>query len=474
MYRTYTTDIYPINPMFEYFEKTCIANTNLYNRSLFICRQVLTGLGKEPEQQQKNEKEVLKQIEDALPLMQETRKDGRSYEMPVKGKTALSYEFLNSFLYVTKDENYFADVFPRQCSQQTLKLVCQDMKSFYASSREYNRTPSKFLGKPKLPHYKPKGKPSTFNLTNQSCHIKTGEKGEWVLQFPYYGKIKQVIPLGNYIQSDWTLKQVTVVPQHGKFRILVVLDDGKAEPVIAANEKDSKRICAIDLGVTNFAAMSNNIGKPAVLIKGGVVNNANHHCTKYFGKLQSAQTTGTTETLIITKPMEILLNNRERILSDYMHKTAKLIINWCMENRIDTLIVGSNPLWKQKANIGKNTGKFEQIPYYRFKNMLAYLCRREGILFVTQEESYTSKASFLDSDIIPTYDPNDKKQYTFSGRRSGRIYTTKDGIKVNADLNGSANIGRKAFPDQFTTVNCDILSRPLIIRHPDHGLSATL
>ena len=65
--------------MYEYFEKACIANTNLYNRALFVCRQVLSGLGKEPEQRQKNEREVLAEIEKELPKMQETRKKGGSF-----------------------------------------------------------------------------------------------------------------------------------------------------------------------------------------------------------------------------------------------------------------------------------------------------------------------------------------------------------------------------------------------------------
>jgi len=164
--------------------------------------------------------------------------------MPVKGHEALSYEFLNSFFYVSEDENYFASVFPRQCSQQTLKQVYQDMKSFYASIREYKLHPEKFQGRPKLPKYKDKGKPSTFNLTNQTCQIKTKERGERELQFPYYNERRQVIPLGEYVQSDWKLKQVTVLPQHGKFRITIILEDGKEEAdIVEAEKKSAEDLC---------------------------------------------------------------------------------------------------------------------------------------------------------------------------------------------------------------------------------------
>jgi len=244
LYRVYKIDIGPAHSMYEYFEKTCIANTNLYNRALFVCRQVLSGLGKEPEKRHKNEREVLEAIEKELPKMQGRRKKGGSFAMPVKGHEALSYEFLNSFFSVTKDENYKAAIFPRQCSQQTLKLVYQDMKSFYASIREYKLSPEKFRRRPKLPNYKDKGKPSTFNLTNQTCQIKTNDRGERELQFPYYNKKRQVIQLGEYVQSDWKLKQVTVIPQYGKFRITVILEDGKKEvDIVEAEKKSTEDLC---------------------------------------------------------------------------------------------------------------------------------------------------------------------------------------------------------------------------------------
>jgi len=79
------------------------------------------------------------------------------------------------------------------------------------------------------------------------------------------------------------------------------------------------------------------------------------------------------------------------------------------------------------------------------------------------EESYTSKASFLDNDPIPVYDKERKKKakakkgdtisvsesvpeqkHVFSGKRVTRgKYRASDGIEINADINGAANIGRK-------------------------------
>ena len=115
----------------------------------------------------------------------------------------------------------------------------------------------------------------------------------------------------------------------------------------------------------------------------------------------------------------------------------------------------------------KNNQTFVSIPFNTFKFMLEYLCERNGIRFIRQEESYTSKASFIDNDAIPVYKANDTKKYRFSGRRAPTtfvnefgehskksgyrgLYRASDGTIINSDLNGSANIGRKCIPDMFT------------------------
>ncbi|MBQ8094366.1 MAG: hypothetical protein IJ242_12445 [Clostridia bacterium] len=98
MFRSYSIDVCPGNPLYGYLDQCAVAYTNIYNTGLFVCRQVYFGLNKEEDQRQENEKLILKQLSDALPLMQATRKDSeKQYSMPVKGKTALSYTFLNSF-----------------------------------------------------------------------------------------------------------------------------------------------------------------------------------------------------------------------------------------------------------------------------------------------------------------------------------------------------------------------------------------
>lgn len=82
--------------------------------------------------------------------------------------------------------------------------------------------------------------------------------------------------------------------------------------------------------------------------------------------------------------------------------------------------------------------------------MLDYKCELAGIKLLISEESYTSLASFLDGDFIPTYAYKDADSVVFSGKRIKRgLYRSKDETLINADVNGSCNIMRKAIPNAF-------------------------
>ena len=126
----------------------------------------------------------------------------------------------------------------------------------------------------------------------------------------------------------------------------------------------------------------------------------------------------------------------------------------CIENKVEKIIIGHNKGWKQECNIGKtNTQNFVQIPHNRLYNLIQYKAEAEGIQVILQEESYTSKASYLDKDAIPAYNPEEEnKKYSFSGKRIHRgLYNSADGTLLNADVNGAANIYRKHFDETAFT-----------------------
>jgi putative transposase len=96
--------------------------------------------------------------------------------------------------------------------------------------------------------------------------------------------------------------------------------------------------------------------------------------------------------------------------------------------------------------------------------MLTYKCIKCGIRVILQEESYTSKASFLNLDNIPIYNNNQTKN--FSGYRLSRgMYKLKNENKyINADVNGSYNILRKAIPNAFANGIEGVVVHPLVIQ----------
>ena len=129
-----------------------------------------------------------------------------------------------------------------------------------------------------------------------------------------------------------------------------------------------------------------------------------------------------------------------------MNKAARKVIDCCITNDIGTLVVGYNETFQRNAHIGKqNNQNFVNIPYGQLRDKLEYLCELNGIAFVKQEESYTSKSSFWDKDDIPVYNADNPGDYIFSGNRIHRgLYKTASGKTINADVNGALNIMRKS------------------------------
>jgi putative transposase len=149
--------------------------------------------------------------------------------------------------------------------------------------------------------------------------------------------------------------------------------------------------------------------------------------------------------------MERLTTKRARRINHYLHVASKTIIAVLLQEGIGTLVIGKNPLWKQEVKLGRvNNQHFAQIPHARFIDMLRYKAELAGIHVIVQEESYTSKASFLDLDPLPVYDQAREELPAFSGKRIARgLYRASTGRRIHADVNGSYNIGRKAFPNSF-------------------------
>ncbi len=331
---------------------------------------------------------------------------------------------------------------PAKVSQHVLKQLADAWKAFREAEAAYEEGPSKFTGRPRLPKYKHKTEGRNI-LVYTIQAISRGKRG---LQ---RGVIKpSMLPIEIKAKQDpTTIDQVRIVPRNGHYVVEVIYSK---EPVQA--QVDPSFCVAIDLGVTNLAAITaNRVGFVPRLVNGRALKAMNQWYNKRMKELKLCLPKEDRER--VTRQMEQITNKRNRQVNHYLHAASKGIIDFLVKQGVGTIIVGKNPLWKQEAGMGKrNNQNFVSIPHARFIDMLTYKAELVGIHVEVQEESYTSKASFLDLDPLPTYKPDDETEYTFSGKRMGRrnrLYRTKDKRIICADVNGSYNILRKSKPDAF-------------------------
>src|SRR6266478_3139437 len=327
---------------------------------------------------------------------------------------------------------------PAKVSQQILMLLHNNWTSFFEAREAYEEDPSKFTGRPCLPKYKHKTEGRNILVYTVQAISKRGLKRGLIQP--------SMLPIEVKTQQK-DIDQVRIVPRNGHYVVEVIYTK---EPVQA--NVDPSFCVGIDLGVTNLAAIaSNREGFVPRLVNGRPVKAWNQWYNKRMKELKKRLPKADRER--VTKQMERITNTRNRQIQHYLHTASKRIIDFLVKEGVGTVIIGKNPLWKQETGMGrKNNQNFVSIPHARFIDMLTYKAALVGIQVEVREESYTSKASFLDLDPIPTYKPNDDTEYTFSGKRIGRrnrLYRTKDGKIICADVNGSYNILRKSKPDAF-------------------------
>ena len=332
---------------------------------------------------------------------------------------------------------------PAKVSQQILMLLDKNWKAFFEARKAYEEDPSTFTGRTHLPKYKHKLEGRNILVYTLQA-ISRGKKG---LQ---RGIIKpsQLAITVRTNQDPATIDQVRIVPRNGYYMVEVIYTK---EPVQA--KVDPSFCVGIDLGVTNLAAIaSNREGFIPRLVNGRPVKAWNQWYNKRVKELKKRLPKAERER--VTKQMERITTTRNRRIDHYLHTASKRIIDFLVKEGVGMIIIGKNPLWKQETGMGKrNNQNFVSIPHARFIDMLTYKAALVGIQVEVQEESYTSKASFLDLDPIPDYTPNDEEQRVFSGKRIGRrnrLYRSKDGRTICADVNGAYNILRKSRPDAFS------------------------
>ena len=347
-------------------------------------------------------------------------------------------EYLNyekNYTLLKDSDNY--KMLNSNMAQQILKEVDGSFKAFFGLLKLAKKGKYNFKDI-KLPNYLKKDGFTT--LVIGFVRIKDN-----VLTIPYsnaYKKKHNTISIKiPPILKDKKIKEIRIIPKSNArfFEVQYTYEVKEVQSNLNQNNA-----LAIDLGINNLCTCVTNTGE-SFIIDGRRLKSINQWFNKRNAYLQSIKDKQNIK-VKYTKRQSSNLRDRNNKVNDYMNKVAHKIINYCLDNDIGNIVVGYNETFQKAVSLGKrNNQTFLNIPYGKLREKLEYLCKLYDINFVKQEESYTSKASFFDQDIIPIYNDDNPKEYKFSGNRIKRgLYQTRTNKLINADINGALNILNKS------------------------------
>ena len=289
-----------------------------------------------------------------------------------------------------------------------------------------------------IPKYK-----KQYNLVEYGNQVLSKKK----LKLGFIGtdKMKQGIKISNF-HKYLNCKCFRIFYKNNNFICELIYEEE-----INDQTNSTGKAASIDLGLENLFTVAFNYNKKGISFKGTKLKSINQYFNKEKAKLQSLLP----KNEYCSKRILHLFYKREEQLRNVIGFYSNRLIDLLVKEGISTLVIGHNKNWKNKINIGKvNNQNFVSIPFNKIIDIIKYKAKDNGIKCIEQEESYTSKASFLDNDNIPTFDEDENKKYTFSGKRITRnLYQTKNNQIIDADLNGALNIMKKANIEMLTPLD---------------------
>ena len=332
-------------------------------------------------------------------------------------KNFKNYYEVNRVFTHSNQKDYRA--LPAKVSKCVQQLVDKSFRSYFAlikkkKSNEYSRNV-------RIPRY--------LNKTSGRCVVPYS-KDALSLKNEGFVKLSKTNIVIETKLSRKDIKAARIVPKGNHF-VIEILYKAVVKPL---KSETPTRVAFIDPGLNNLLTVTSNCFNP-ILVNGKPLKAINQLSNKTIAELKSKLSERGLRTLSL---LQSVYNKRSRRLTDLTHKITTQLVNQLDSYNIDTVIFGHNIGQKQDINLGKVTNQnFVQIPFTQLMKQLQYKCELRGIRFIVTEESYTSKCSFLDEEEI-------RKHSNYQGRRLHRgLFQTSNGILINADVNGSLNIGRK-------------------------------
>ena len=308
---------------------------------------------------------------------------------------------------------------PAKVSKQVQMLVDKSFKSYFALVKK--KTKREYDSPVRIPRYlhKTKGR-CTLPYPKDALSLKE----EGTVKFSKTG-----IKIKTKVEKE-RIQGARIVPKGNHFVIEILYKKSK-KPLVSDT---IQKVAFIDPGLNNLMTVTSNAFFP-LLYSGKELKSLNQLANKKLAQVKSVLS----ERGLYSSPLLVsIYNKRNRRIKDCLHKLSTHLVNQFVSHKIDTVIFGHNIGQKQDIKLGSVTNQnFVHIPFYQLISLLQYKCELQGIRFVTTEESYTSKCSFLDLEEVT-------KQKEYLGKRVKRgLFQTKEGVLINADVNGSLNIGRK-------------------------------
>ena len=377
----------------------------------------------------KNDDRLLKMMSDSLSIYDQALYYQRQsyFETKEQGKIK-TYSYNELWNLMKFNDIVKVSKLDSNIKQYIVKQTCINWLSFIKSIVEYKKKPSKFLGKPKMPNYLYKKKDWNIIQVDKSRFRKINEElnqfnlpcSDYTIKVPKQIRIKDI-------------KQISIQKYFGKIKINIIYEDRE----VLKNEYDLNSTIGIDLGINNLCAITSNDKSFSYIINGRPLKNINQFYNKKLAELKSKLEICNKKK--ISKQIQQLTLKRNNKIKHYLHCCSKQLIDLCIQNKVEKIIIGHNKGWKQECNIGKtNNQNFVQIPFNQLIRQIQYKSQKYTDLeVIIVEESYTSKIDHLALEEL-------KKQENYLGKRIKRgLFKSSTNKVLNADINGAIGILRK-------------------------------
>ncbi|MGK7899173.1 MAG: RNA-guided endonuclease InsQ/TnpB family protein [Xenococcus sp. (in: cyanobacteria)] len=350
-------------------------------------------------------------------------------------------------------------------AQQACHKVGESFKSYRKLVKLYRE--GKLTNKPKLPKYRKKGGLTVACYPARWLKIIDGKikftLGKQVKS--WFGIDSFTLPMPSNLDFK-DIKEIRILPRNRCFYAEFVYKQKELK-----SNLNQANILALDPGLNNLLTCVSTTGK-SFIIDGKKVKSLNQWYNKKVAELKKGKPQAYWD-----DELAALSEKRNRQFRDIRNKVARFVISWCLSNKVGVIVHGWNQGIKNKSQMSKKVNQeFVTIPNAAIKKRIEQLAIQFGITFIEQEESYTSKSNFLGNDELPTFGEKSERERRFTGKRGQKIkgklnnlgrggYLTNDGIWLNSDCLGAANLLRKKAITQLGNISLakvtrDVLSRP--------------